>query len=86
VSCIVNYTTAYKVRDVRVQANARSHLDEVTVVFFHIGGNDRFGHRYLQSLDHDLVRNGARFHYVHSIRSSSCKSLVLQDSVQAYAH
>jgi hypothetical protein len=40
---------------------------EVTVVFLQIGGRDRFGHDYLQSLDQNLVQNGARFHYVHTI-------------------
>ena len=63
--------------------------NEVTVVFFQIGGHDRFGHEYLQFLDQKLVRNGARFHYVHNIPFEQLMAVglarALVDTVQAYS-
>jgi hypothetical protein len=56
------------VRDQLIRASGMmNNARDVTVVFFQIGGRDRFGHDYLHSLDTDLVRQGARFHYVHMI-------------------
>ena len=40
---------------------------EVTVIFCQIGGDDRFGQRYLMSLDENLVNDGAKYHFVHAI-------------------
>ena len=40
---------------------------EVTVVFFQVGGQDQFGHNFLQYLDQNLYRDGARYHLVHTV-------------------
>ena len=40
---------------------------EVTVIFCQIGGNDRMGQSYLLDLDQNLVDEGARYHFVHTI-------------------
>jgi hypothetical protein len=40
---------------------------EVTVIFCQIGGRDRQGQAYLYDLDQNLVAEGARYHYVHTI-------------------
>jgi hypothetical protein len=58
-------------RMVRHQLIASTHKmkgpNEVTVVFFQIGGQDRFGHNYLDELGNNLVHEGARYDYVHTI-------------------
>jgi hypothetical protein len=41
--------------------------NEVTVVFFQIGGHDRFGRDYLDELGNNLTHEGARYDYVHTI-------------------
>lgn len=40
---------------------------EVTVVFFQIGGKAKFGRAFLDYLDNDLVKNGARFDFVRTV-------------------
>jgi hypothetical protein len=51
-----------------VHASQQMHnSSEVTVVFFQVGGQDRFGHNFLQYLDQNLYRDGARYHLVHTV-------------------
>jgi hypothetical protein len=40
---------------------------QVTVIFCQIGGKDRAGIAYLQDLDENLVNDGARYHFVHTV-------------------
>ncbi len=40
---------------------------EITVVFFQIGGQDKFGSQYLQALDNNLVGWGAKCDFVHTV-------------------
>lgn len=40
---------------------------EVTVVFFQIGGRAKFGREFLDFLDNGLVKNGARFDFVRTV-------------------
>jgi hypothetical protein len=44
-----------------------SSATEVTVIFCQIGNNDPVGKDYLQDLDQNLVNEGARYHFVHTI-------------------
>ncbi len=72
-----------------VKASRRmSYPTEVTVVFFQIGGNDRFGHNYLQYLDQNLYRDGARFHLVHTFPFEQLQQIglanALVQTVQTY--
>lgn len=64
------------------------NANEVTVVFFQVGGKDRFGHDYLQYLDQNLGQVGARYHYVHSIPFEQLKMVglarALVQTVQTY--
>jgi len=72
-----------------VRASGQMRNDtEVTVVFFQVGAQDRFGQNFLQYLDQNLYREGARYHLVHTvpfealIRDGLARSLA--QSVQAY--
>lgn len=40
---------------------------EVTVVFFQIGGADRFGRMFLHAMDTELIANGARYDIVQNV-------------------
>jgi hypothetical protein len=54
--------------DVIIKATKRmKEKSEISVVFFQVGGRDLKGRDYLHFLDHDLVRNGAKFDIVKSI-------------------
>jgi hypothetical protein len=65
-----------------VKASKRmSNPFEVTVVFFQIGGNDRFGHKYLQYLDQNLFRDGARFHLVHTFPFEQLQQIGLANAL-----
>lgn len=48
-------------------SNRMKNNREITVVFFQIGGRDRFGREFLNFLDHSLVKNGARFDFVKTV-------------------
>jgi hypothetical protein len=54
---------------------------EVTVIFFQIGGRDRFGHNYLQYLDQGLFKNGARFHLVHTFPFEQLQQIGLANAL-----
>jgi hypothetical protein len=65
-----------------VKATRRmSNPTEVTVVFFQIGGNDRFGHNYLQYLDQNLFKDGARFHLVHTFPFEQLQQIGLANAL-----
>ena len=54
--------------DVIIKATKRmKEKSDISVVFFQVGGRDLKGRDYLHFLDHDLVRNGAKFDIVKSI-------------------
>ncbi|MDR3615246.1 MAG: hypothetical protein P4L53_16935 [Candidatus Obscuribacterales bacterium] len=72
-----------------VRASGQMHnATEVTVVFFQVGGKTRFGQNFLQYLDQNLYREGARYHLVHTVpfealmRDGLARSLA--QSVQTY--
>lgn len=44
-----------------------SSSNEITVVFFQIGSEDKFGRYFLGEMDHDLVPNGARYDIVRTV-------------------
>ena len=48
-------------------SNRMKNSRDVTVVFFQIGGRDRFGREFLNFLDHNLVKNGARYDFVKTV-------------------
>jgi hypothetical protein len=78
------------VRDELMHSDKKMHKPgEVTVVFFQIGGHDRFGHNYLQGLGNDLVSEGARFDYVHTISFEKLTAIglsqALVQTVQTFA-
>ncbi|HEY9714359.1 MAG TPA: PDZ domain-containing protein [Chroococcales cyanobacterium] len=78
------------VRDELVQASQKmTSAQEVTVVFFQIGMNDRFGQRYLTDLDQNLVSYGARYPFVHTVLFDESQDLgigpALIAAVQQYA-
>jgi hypothetical protein len=65
-----------------VKATKRmSNPFEVTVVFFSIGGRDRFGHNYLQYLDQNLFKDGARFHLVHTFPFEQLQQIGLANAL-----
>jgi hypothetical protein len=56
---------------------------EVTVIFCQIGGKDRAGQQYLLDLDQNLVSEGARYHYVHTISFDELQEAGLGPAVAA---
>jgi hypothetical protein len=50
---------------------------QVTVIFCQIGGDDRYGQRYLTDLDQNLVSQGARYHFVHTIQFTDLQTVGL---------
>jgi Mg-chelatase subunit ChlD len=44
-----------------------SNANEITVIFFLIGGNDRRGEQFAFDLSHNLVAEGAAFQIVHAV-------------------
>jgi hypothetical protein len=50
-----------------IGASHRTAPGEVTVVFFQIGGADRFGRVFLNHMDNFLVSNGARHDLVRTV-------------------
>ncbi len=56
------------VKQTLIEASKKMEYPQaVTVVFFQIGSDDRFGQRFLTELDEDLVEEGARYHFVHCL-------------------
>ncbi len=56
------------VRTVLIEASQKMiSPEQVTVIFCQIGGQDRFGERFLFDLDQNLLSYGARYHFVHTI-------------------
>lgn len=49
--------------------------NEAIVIFFQIGADDRFGQRFLSELDQNLVNDGARYHFVHTLLFNDSISL-----------
>ena len=56
---------------------------QVTVIFCQIGGEDRFGQRYLSDLDNNLVSSGARYHFVHTISFDNLQTMGLGAALAA---
>jgi PDZ domain len=59
---------------------------DVTVIFCQIGGNDRRGQEYLLDLDQNLVAEGAKFHYVHTISFEELREAGLGPALAASIH
>jgi len=51
--------------------------NEVTIVFFLIGSNDRKGESFVWDLSHNLTSDGARFNIVRSVPFGECQRLGL---------
>jgi hypothetical protein len=57
-----------RVADTLIAASQQAHSpNEVTVVFFQIGGADRFGRAFLHSIDNELTAYGARYDIVRNV-------------------
>lgn len=54
---------------------------EVTVVFFQIGARDRFGREFLNFLDYSLVKNGARFDFVKTVKFEHLTQVGLSEAL-----
>jgi hypothetical protein len=57
--------------------------NEITVVFFQIGGGDRFGRYFLDEMDNDLVEHGARFDIVRTVYFEQLEQQGLTQSLVA---
>jgi hypothetical protein len=56
------------VKQTLIEASQKmKYENEVVVIFCQIGGQDRFGQRYLTDLDQNLMNYGAKYHFVHAI-------------------
>ena len=56
------------VKQTLIEASQKmKYENEVVVIFCQIGGEDRFGQRYLTDLDQNLMNYGAKYHFVHSV-------------------
>jgi hypothetical protein len=78
------------VRNELISASQRmTDPGEVTVIFCQIGGNDRQGQNYLLDLDQNLMAEGARYHYVHTISFAELREAglgaALAASINQYA-
>jgi hypothetical protein len=66
------------VKNELIEASRRmTSPNQVTVIFCQIGGDDRNGQRYLTDLDQNLVSQGARYHFVHTIQFSDLQMVGL---------
>jgi hypothetical protein len=57
--------------------------NEITVVFFQIGGGDRYGRYFLDQMDNDLVESGARFDIVRTVYFEQLQQQGLSQSLVA---
>jgi hypothetical protein len=78
------------VKNELIEASRRMNSPtQVTVIFCQIGGDDRFGQRYLTELDQGLVSQGARYHYVHTIQFDDLQAMglgtALASTIRQYA-
>lgn len=54
---------------------------DLTVIFCQIGSRDPFGDNYLRDLDNNLMSNGSRYHFVHTLSFDEIQSAGLGPSL-----